>query len=183
MDGLRHGVSLRAYGQRDPLVEYKREAYHMFQHLVSGIKTEIATNIFRASVQVHRPDDLTRMNVRRQQAQHADVQLLSQMAAQAAMSQSTANSASSFTTTNAGGRPANEELTAAAAQGMDAVLQKMRALEQSRNQPPQLPKGVPIRNEAPSAGRNDPCPCGSGKKYKKCCGAAQGGGGYNKDER
>ena len=49
MDELRHGVGLRAYGQRDPLVEYKREAFSMFEELMTQIKGEMAQNVFRAS--------------------------------------------------------------------------------------------------------------------------------------
>ncbi|MCL1887966.1 MAG: preprotein translocase subunit SecA [Kiritimatiellaeota bacterium] len=172
MDDLRRGVSLRAYGQRDPLVEYKREAYTMFQELVGGIKAEIAANIFHATVKVQNTDELMRMNVRRQQATHSDIQLLA--------AQSTAQNANAtFSVNGPAQRPApSGDLTASAAANIDAIMQKMRAAEQAQGQPP--PKGVPIRNAAPAAGRNDPCPCGSGKKYKKCCGAGQP---YGKDER
>jgi preprotein translocase subunit SecA len=52
MDGLRQGVGLRAYGQRDPLVEYKNEAYQMFQQLMSDIKTEIINGAFRSATSV-----------------------------------------------------------------------------------------------------------------------------------
>ncbi|MBR3820628.1 MAG: preprotein translocase subunit SecA, partial [Kiritimatiellae bacterium] len=49
MDDLRHGVNLRAYGQRDPLIEYKREAFHMFEQLMTTIKSEVASGEFRAA--------------------------------------------------------------------------------------------------------------------------------------
>ena len=49
MDSLRQGVGLRAYGQRDPLVEYKREAFNMFATLMDDIREDIATRLFRAS--------------------------------------------------------------------------------------------------------------------------------------
>ena len=97
MDQLRNGINLRAYGQRDPLVEYKFEAYEAFQSMVYSIKEDVVRYILRVRI-IERP----------------------------------------------------EERKMVMNQGEEAV-----------KKPIQVEKKI---------GRNDPCPCGSGKKYKKCCG-------------
>ncbi|MBN1269242.1 MAG: SEC-C domain-containing protein [Kiritimatiellae bacterium] len=136
MDSLREGVGLRAYGQRDPLVEYKREAYAMFSDLMDKIKEDIAHRMFRSATSAEAMQSfLTSLP---QVYVHDDVQLLGRSAA-------------------AGGAPRRRG-------GMDAEGEAaMQAAMQSRR--------APIKRDAPKVGRNDPCPCGSGKKYKKCCGA------------
>jgi preprotein translocase subunit SecA len=155
MDDLRHGVNLRAYGQRDPLIEYKREAFHMFEQLMTTIKSEVASGEFRAA---------TVRNVRRMLA--ADQ-----------------TNAEDFDTPNSEseGRPAEEPAPAPAkpsgpvtakdafAALMGVSPDRVRTSGPAGMPPPGMP-GAPARSAAPSAGRNDPCPCGSGKKYKKCCG-------------
>ena len=139
MDGLRQGVGLRAYGQRDPLVEYKREAYTMFDHLMGDIKTDIMNSVFRSTTSV---DDFQMfLDSLPQTLIHDEVSML-----------------------GAGGAPPPQQPQQAAPRGL----------------PPQLAGGIPsgampVGVSAPSGsdskvGRNDPCPCGSGKKYKKCCG-------------
>jgi len=102
MDQLREGIGLRAYGQKDPLIEYKFEGYEMFQNMIDSIQDDVVRYIFRVNV------------VQPQQEQKRQV------------------------TEN-------------------------RYAEEG-------PK-KPVRREN-KVGRNDPCPCGSGKKYKKCCGRA-----------
>jgi preprotein translocase subunit SecA len=155
MDDLRHGVNLRAYGQRDPLIEYKREAFHMFEQLMATIKSEVASGEFRAA---------TVRNVRRMLA-----------AAQ--------TNAEDFDRPNSEseGRPAEEPAPAPAkpsgpvtakdafAALMGVSPDRVRTSGPAGMPPPGMP-GAPARSAAPSVGRNDPCPCGSGKKYKKCCG-------------
>ena len=122
MDNLREGVGLRAYGQRDPLVEYKREAYDMFATLMDTIKLEVVNKLFRSTTSVIAYEHLMASMPRK--LIHREVSALSGA--------------------GAGSRPA-------AQQGAPAT--------------------PVIRRKGPKVGRNDPCPCGSGKKYKKCCGA------------
>ncbi|OVE75374.1 preprotein translocase subunit SecA [bacterium E08(2017)] len=129
MDSLRHGVGLRAYGQRDPLVEYKREAYEMFEALMSNIKAEIASSVMRSSTSLDNLESY--MTSLPTSFIHDEV-----------------------TAFASGGQPSAEEQ-----QGQVAEL------------PPAEGQPVTIERDAPKVGRNDPCPCGSGKKYKKCCGA------------
>jgi preprotein translocase subunit SecA len=105
MDMLREGISLRSYGQRDPLIEYKIEAYDMFQQLIDIIQEDIVKYIYRVNI-VAPPED------RLQQAH--------------------------------------------ATHGEEEEAKEQKAQQ-------------PIVN-AEQIGRNDLCPCGSGQKYKKCCG-------------
>ncbi len=135
MDALRQGVGLRAYGQRDPLVEFKREAYDMFSKLMEQIKDEVAGRVFRTATSLGAYESflasLPRVTV------HNEASALRQAATR---------------------RPA---MAAAGSGGGDAV-------ESAVNSRPST-----VRRDAPKVGRNDPCPCGSGKKYKKCCGAGE----------
>lgn len=129
MDSLREGISLRAYGQRDPLVEYKREAFNLFGDLMARIKTEIAQNIFRTGSSM--------------EALQSFWQSLNKMMVS---------------------NRAQEEASA-------MTRAKQASLPPGHGAPPG-PAPQPIRNTGRETGRNDPCPCGSGKKFKKCCGAA-----------
>ena len=132
MDSLREGVGLRAYGQRDPLVEYKREAYGMFTDLMDNIKTEIASRMFRSASSPESFESF--LSSLPQTLVHDEVSVFGPGA------------------TAAPQRPAQ-----AGPGPSDPVGQAIRA-------------ATPVRRDTPKVGRNDPCPCGSGKKYKKCCG-------------
>jgi preprotein translocase subunit SecA len=127
MDSLREGIGLRAYGQRDPLVEYKREAFNLFGDLMDRIKTEIAQNIFRTG---------------------------SSMEALQGFWQSL-----------------NKMMVSNQAQQQASALAAAKQQQAGHGAPPVMPAPQPIRHTGREVGRNDPCPCGSGKKYKKCCGA------------
>jgi preprotein translocase subunit SecA len=135
MDSLRYSIGLRAHGQRDPLIEYKAEAYKIFEELMVNIKTEICHNIFRSASSLMAFENFLR-NVP-QQTTHQPT------------------SAFGGTTTRTGAAPARR----APSQGSDLVSEAAAAVE----------KAKPVRI-GPKVGRNDPCPCGSGKKYKHCCG-------------
>ncbi len=119
MDQLRTGIGLRAYGQRDPLIEYKKEAFNMFEEMVGQIDREAIELIYK--LQVGQPREARRPRQEMLQAVHAETTGMGLM--------------------GEGEAPQSEE-----------------------------PKQKPVRVE-PKVGRNDPCPCGSGKKYKKCHGA------------
>lgn len=124
MDQLRTGISLRAYGQRDPLVEYKKEAYRMFMELVGQIDKEAVRLCFWAQPAEEK-------DVRERRRQSAERQ--------------------------------KEVHQSIAGMGLSGSAQKEAAEASSKKQP--------FRRGSKKIGRNDPCPCGSGKKYKKCCGA------------
>ena len=137
MDSLREGIGLVAYGQRDPIVEYKREAYNLFMDLMDRIYEEIATSMFRSATSMEAMEgffqSLQGMQV------HKEVSALAAAAAQRPQGAPP---------------PGMGQPMGAPPPGMDA------------------PKpATPIRKDVSKVGRNDPCPCGSGRKYKKCCGA------------
>ena len=169
MDDLRQGVNLRAYGQRDPLIEYKREAFDMFEHLMDAIKTEVSNNEFRAT---------TVQNVRRMmaaaaeaeaaaRAEHAD---LGQLARPTPPPDVAAPAPAVVPPAD---RRENAEAVAAAFQSMIAQVEKGGPVVARPTPPRPRPQGVPgqlLKADGTPVGRNDPCPCGSGKKYKKCCG-------------
>jgi len=135
MDSLRYSIGLRAHGQRDPLIEYKAEAYKIFEELMVNIKTEICHNIFRSASSLMAFENFLR-NVPQQ---------------------TTHQPTSAFGGTSTGTSAAQPRH--GPAQGSDIVSEAAAAVE----------KAKPVR-VGPKVGRNDPCPCGSGKKYKQCCG-------------
>ena len=137
MDNLREGIGLRAYGQKDPLVEYKREAFEAFQVMIQAIKEDALSFIFRvqpaASASPEKPVEAPVKKAIPLQFLHPE--------------------ASSALKTIP--PPASQTLR-----------------EEEEAVPPQKngAKAVPVQHED-KVGRNDPCPCGSGKKFKKCHGS------------
>ena len=129
MDSLRNSIGLRAYGQRDPLIEYKSEAFKLFDELMVNIKTEICHNIFRSASSL----------MAFQQFLHNLPQVTSHQE------------------TSAFDSAANPD---APAGGASSVVSEANDA---------IAKAKPVR-AVPRVGRNDLCPCGSGKKYKSCCG-------------
>jgi preprotein translocase subunit SecA len=117
LDLVREGISLRAYGQKDPLIEYKRESFQMFDEMLADLYKEALAVTFRAQVQ-----------------------------------------------------KADERRPRPAQQAVRAYKPDATAAE---GEPAAQPAQSQVRREAAKVGRNDPCPCGSGKKYKRCCGLNQ----------
>lgn len=158
MDDLRQGVNLRAYGQRDPLIEYKREAFHMFEQLMNAIKTEVAVGEFRAATArtVRRMFAAARTNADQFDAQSEGDADVSSAAAQNPPRKSADPSA-----------PVSAKEAFAALMGVSPDR-----VQQAAPRGGAQPAGPASQGAAtmPRVGRNDPCPCGSGKKYKKCCG-------------
>lgn len=120
LDMLREGISLRAYGQKDPLVEYKQESFRLFGEMMAELYKEALAVTFRAQVQTAPPR-------------------------------------------RAAARPAVRAYKPAAES----------AGEESSGAEASTP--AQVRRSVPKVGRNDPCPCGSGRKYKKCCGRDESG--------
>ena len=143
MDYLKASIGLRAYGQRDPLVEYREEAHAMFSALTSSIYEDFLRFLLRAPIVVQ------------------EVTPVEQTPLDGAVSYS--NPEESL---NSGATQAQRVRQAAVqAQGMPAENPKESM--PARNVPVEKDKNDPFAN----VGRNDPCPCGSGKKFKKCHGA------------
>jgi len=127
MDSLREGIGLRAYGQRDPLIEYQHEAYAMFSDMIDRIKEETLEYLFKIKA-VNKDEEKPVFNAARQSLVHEEKTQFADI-------------------------PTTESNEAVSYKG-------------------QLPEGrvETYHRGDPKVGRNDPCPCGSGKKYKKCCG-------------
>ena len=130
MDSLRNSIGLRAYGQRDPLIEYKAEAFKLFEDLMVNIKSEICHNIFRSASSMLAFENFVR-NIPQKTVY---------------------GSTSAFSGQTATGSSAPPKPSDVVSEAVEAVS-----------------KAKPVR-VGPKVGRNDPCPCGSGKKFKQCCG-------------
>ena len=155
LDHLKEGIGLRGYGQKDPLVEFKKEAFVLFEDMMARIDNETVRYLFHIQMQqAERPPD--EMNVRpvasRGPAPRSG-------GAQAAVA-SAAERAS-------GSEP--QRLPEVARQ-LERKQQRQQKDLQYQTGPAQAEAPKPVRAGA-KVGRNDPCPCGSGKKYKKCHGA------------
>ena len=150
MDDLRHGVNLRAYGQRDPLIEYKKEAFDMFEQLMASIKTKVVSSEFRST---------TAANLRRMFA-----------AMEAAQSKAATNSGEFDTADEDAAVPAAKPSPAPQAPANPQSIADVFASMMSGQRPQGAAQPVAPAVRAQTVGRNDLCPCGSGKKYKKCCG-------------
>ncbi len=155
LDRLKEGIGLRAYGQKEPLLEYKREAFDLFMTIIETIQEESVQLLFRAQIQ-QPPRPAQR--VVGQQASHPDAPA----AAQTSRPMDGGTSTSSTPVPEFGAPAPQGGRTAAGA--TPGLAGRTRAAEQGDR-----PKGTPV-HRTDKAGRNDPCPCGSGKKYKKCCG-------------
>jgi len=135
MDHLKEGIGLRGYGQKDPLIEYKREGFEMFEAMVERIRQQTIEYLYRVQVA---PADALPLD-------------------------------------GAQGRPVEEARVAPSAGGRDGdILGRPEARSQPRLAERSLrptASTAPIKIAGKKIGRNDPCPCGSGRKYKKCCGA------------
>ncbi len=140
MDALREGVDLRSYAQKDPLIEYKTEAFDMFTELMSNIKNEVLHNLFRSTSNL--------------QAFETFLSTLPQfLMREHGPSSATANGPAPGPAFGQRQRPA------AIAEGNGENGDGEVKLDLA-----------PVRREVPKVGRNEPCPCGSGKKFKNCCG-------------
>lgn len=125
MDHLRADVTLRVVGQRDPLMEFKHEAFRMFDVFSRHLHKEITRDLFKFEIVTRGHPSLE--------------QLLTGLQLET-----------------------NRSL-------VDDIEAPPQAVQESSQEPQPKPKPTPV-TVGPKVGRNDPCPCGSGKKYKKCCG-------------
>jgi preprotein translocase subunit SecA len=133
MEHFREGVGLRAYGQRDPLVEYKNEAFEMFNELRDRIESSIVANVYRVQVTRDAPPPPPQPLVR----------------------QVTESGPGEVDGSNGSGQRAAPQQRRAAPVGATAAMSGAQAGGDASQH---------------KIGRNDPCWCGSGKKYKRCHG-------------
>jgi preprotein translocase subunit SecA len=143
MDHLKEGIGLRGYGQHDPLVEYKRESFDMFESMMQRFQEDTVRYLFHMRI-----EEAPSISAAIAGAENDDGQKSA---------------------------PPPRRRAATSVDDLEEQFErrKKRELEQARmagatngNKPQQVVRG------AAKVGRNDPCPCGSGKKYKKCCGVA-----------
>ena len=130
MEELRRSVSLRGYGQKDPLSEYKSEAFRAFEEMMGSMRSEVCSGMFRAATNLAAFENML----------------------------STLSKSAQSTGPESGG-----------AVGFDRFSAPSSPAPQV-DQSSAPPISTTVVREAPKVGRNDPCPCGSGKKFKKCCG-------------
>jgi preprotein translocase subunit SecA len=134
IDSLRQSISLRTIGQKDPLIEYKREAYSMFSELMGRIKLEICSALFRTSASITAFESFLR---------------------------------------NLPQKLIHETPPS----GLSAPAESPQQMAIEAESPAQAPvpepveRTLPIRHTGPQLSRNDPCPMGTGRKFKNCCGA------------
>jgi preprotein translocase subunit SecA len=150
MDYLRQGIHLRGYAQKDYRFEYKREAFELFAAMLERIKFDTVTILAGLDVQVKSPEQLEREEEARRARLNRALQM--QHAEAASLSQ----------LSSAGAEPQ------APPPGARQAPQQMPRPQAQPQQPQQ-----PVR-AAPKVGRNQPCPCGSGKKFKNCHGVLEG---------
>jgi preprotein translocase subunit SecA len=146
MDYLKEGINLRAMGQRDPLVEWQREGFHMFEQMMHGISQDFVKYVMHAQVTVAKKE---------QETQPAPVSDMQYSAAEDPV-QGTAGVRAAARSGDGDGQPSG-------AGGPGALPEAPATAEEERN--------VPIvKSDWDKTPRNAPCPCGSGKKFKLCHG-------------
>jgi preprotein translocase subunit SecA len=152
MDHLKEGIGLRGYGQHDPLVEYKRESYEMFEAMMQRFQEETVRYLYLLQVIEAEPQ--------RQQASAAEGLTMDGVP---------------FDPTRPVAPPPGQNGNRRAATSMDDMEREFRRKKERELQAARMAgagdSAIQQRRVGDKIGRNDPCPCGSGKKYKKCCGA------------
>ena len=167
MDYLKTGIGLRGFGQRDPLVEYKSEAYAAFSELVNTMYEDFLRTILRIEVQGAPMRRAAR-------AEEEEPEQLRGAHYSAATVDGDQGSGSAQSPANATQNTAANQVTTAPASDLTKVRAPMRSFTEVEQAPDQT-KRVPYRkvdstDPYANVGRNDPCPCGSGKKFKNCHG-------------
>jgi preprotein translocase subunit SecA len=177
MDHLKEGIGLRGYAQQDPLVAYKKESFEMFEGMMMRFQEDTARHLFR--MQIIGPDGTPIESA--DQLASAQAQVAAAQAQQELAAGNVTNALPPPTqpqTTSAPARPPAPPSNRAPSTTIDALerefqKKKQRELEQARSVSSSSAEtnGSGPRHSGEKVGRNDECPCGSGKKYKKCHGA------------
>jgi len=167
MDDLRQGVNLRAYGQRDPLIEYKKEAFAMFERLMASIKTKVVSSEFRSTTVTNLRRMLAEMEAAKARARTNEEAISLDAPAEAPRAAEEAKEEAPRETAPAEPTPPRETRPVDNKKAVAEVFASMMST------PVQIRPAQTGGAASHAVGRNDPCPCGSGKKYKKCCGRNQ----------
>lgn len=150
VENLRQGIGLRGYGQRDPLVEYKNEAFRMFEQLVAAVDSEVVRRIYRIQVQSNVPtNEVQQPN--QPEHQHSHVHNDGQVHVHSHDNQEGAIAAVTS------GQSVSQQPAQSTSSSLPDWLQPKKPGENKQGETRKV-----------KIGRNDPCWCGSGKKYKKC---------------
>ena len=167
MDALRDGIGLRGYGQRDPKLEYKREGFQMFEVLLMVIRE----SVFKALTRVHVQPQPEQAGGDAQPGNGEPLQLTEEMNSEP--SRAAAEAAMAAEAAQKEAREEQQEHVRSAEEMPEDFRHKdvTQDLRYSGTEEDQdlFKKKEPYRAKK-KPGRNDPCPCGSGKKYKNCCG-------------
>jgi preprotein translocase subunit SecA len=158
MDHLNEGIGLRGYGQKDPLVEYKRESFDMFEEMMRKFQEDTARYLYLMQI-------ITR------DAGSPPPPEASGNGDQGGPSNVPALGSGSGNGGGNGHRPPRGVTTSMDDLEESFQRRKRRELEQARMAGAGDQQVQQVVRGGAKVGRNDPCPCGSGKKYKKCCGA------------
>jgi preprotein translocase subunit SecA len=158
MDHLKEGIGLRGYGQHDPLVEYKRESFDMFEEMMQRFQEETVRYLYLIQLLERRPDSAA-------------------MPGRVPGGPTGGDAEAGVPSLITGGKGGNGRSPRPVATSVDEIEEafqrkKKRELDQARMAGSGDMQVTQIVRSGEKVGRNDPCPCGSGKKYKKCCGAA-----------
>jgi len=161
MDHLKEGINLRGYGQHDPLVEYKRESYDMFEEMMQRFQEETVRYLYLMQI-MERPRDSGAMPTG---------------SGDGADELSGGGPEAGVPSVVTGGRGGNGRPPRHVSTSVDEIEEafqrkKKKELEQARMAGAGDMQVQQVVRSGQKIGRNDPCPCGSGKKYKKCCGAS-----------
>jgi preprotein translocase subunit SecA len=177
MDHLKEGIGLRSYAQQDPLVAYKKESFDMFEAMMLRFQEDTARHLFRMQIigpdgmPIETPEQLAVAQAMQQQAQQAAMQ--QQAIQQAALQQRQAAPVELPAPAPAPVVPTRAPSTTIDALEREFQKKKARELEMSRQAGASATATATApRQTGQKVGRNDKCPCGSGKKYKACHGAA-----------
>jgi preprotein translocase subunit SecA len=146
LEGLREAVGLRSYGSKNPLTEYKIDGFNIFYDMLDTIRTSVMSRVFKVKIQLS-PEAMER----RKQA----------------LAQNQNNMNAQHSEFNA--QAANVEAQKSAMSSFNGDQARRQATNSAMNQRSQG-ESITVRRTMPKVGRNEPCPCGSGKKYKQCHG-------------
>lgn len=142
LEALREAVGLRSYGSKNPLTEYKIDGFNLFDEMLDSIRNGVMSRVFKVRIQLS-PDAL---EARRRAAMQAQRNMNAQHSEAENITQQA--------------RPISS---------MNGALARRQAAGSVTAQHTQG-QSITVKRSSPKIGRNDPCPCGSGKKYKNCCG-------------
>lgn len=149
LEGLREAVALRSYGSKNPLTEYKIDGFNIFDEMLDSIRSTVMSRVFKVRVQLSPEAAEQRRRMAEAQNQGMNAQH---------------NESQSF-----GTQVSNNEAQRSAVSSFNGDQARRQAAGSAMNHRSQG-DNITVRRTMPKVGRNDPCPCGSGKKYKQCCG-------------